>query len=45
MIYHIEIRYNGNAFNYCAATKIFGGNNISTSIEDDGKAIIVKVPR
>ena len=45
MIYHIEIRYNGNAFNYCTATKIFGGKDISTSIEDDGKAIIVKVPR
>ena len=45
MIYHIETRNNGYVFNGCTATKIFGDKDISVSIEDNGKAIIVKVPR
>ena len=45
MIYHIEMRNNGYVFNGCTVTKIFGDKDISVSIEDDGKAIIVKTPR
>ena len=45
MIYHIEMKNNGYVFNGCTATKIFGDKDISISIEDNGKAIIVKVPR